>query len=187
MSPRSTGSSLAVRRAIGMIEREMPLLEGLRVVHSKIHGYGVVATRAFRRDEVLCFGDGVLYDSRTEFDDTYALILSGEGSGIDDTLFWDLTCQTRWFNHSCDPNTEVMAEWDAETQTVKAWWVALRDIAVGEEITYDYGFAAECAEPCACGAATCRGVIVDDDPDNLAQLAEPLRALLRGPAARAAS
>ena len=56
----------------------MPLLEGLRVVHSSIHGYGVVATRPFQRGEVICYGDGVLYDSRAEFDDTYALILPRE-------------------------------------------------------------------------------------------------------------
>ena len=51
---------------------------------------------------------------------------------------------------------------------MRAWWVALRDIPVGEEITYDYGFAAEVAEPCACGAGGCRGLIVDDSPENLA-------------------
>lgn len=164
----------------------MPLLDGLRVVHSRIHGYGVVTTRPFKAGELVCFGDGVLYDADTEFDDTYALILPGEDSGLGDTLFWDLACQTRWFNHSCDPNAEVRSRWDHEAKTIRAWWVALRDIPVGEEITYDYGFAAEVAEPCACGAAACRGVIVEDDPDVIAALPDHLRHLLRAPA-RAAS
>lgn len=164
----------------------MPLLEGLRVIHSSIHGYGAIATRKYLRGETLCFGDGMLYREDDDFDDTYSLVLPAEESGTGETLFWDLTCQTRWFNHSCDPNTEVMAAWQHEESTVRAWWVALRDIEVGEEITYDYGFAADVAEPCACGAKGCRGVIVDDDPENLAKLPEHLRALLR-PDAIAAS
>jgi hypothetical protein len=165
----------------------MPLLEGLRVVFSKIHGYGVVTTRPFKAGELVCYGDGVLYKADAEFDDTYALILPGEDSGQGDPLFWDLACQTRWFNHSCEPNAEVRSKWDHEENTMRAWWVALRDIPVGEEITYDYAFTAEVAEPCACGAERCRGLIVDDDPDNLANLPAHLRELLRVPASRAAS
>jgi len=166
----------------------MPLLDGLRVVASPIHGYGVVTTRRFTRGELVSFGDGVLYDADTDFDDTYALILPGEDSGRGEVLFWDLVCQTRWFNHSCDPNSEVLSRWDHGAGTMRAWWVALRDIAIGEEITYDYAFAAEVAEPCSCGTARCRGLIVDDDPAVLAKLPEHLRPLLRRQgAARAAS
>ncbi len=161
----------------------MPLLDGLRVVSSRIHGYGVVTTRSFLAGETVCFGDGVLYREDEDFDDTYALILDGEHG---ETVLWDLVDQTRWFNHSCAPNTEVRSTWDADAQLVRAWWVALRDIAPGEEITYDYGFVADVAEPCACGAAACRGVIVDPDPAELARLAEPLQHLLR-PIVRAAS
>jgi hypothetical protein len=40
---------------------------------------------------------------------------------------------------------------------------------------------ADVAEPCRCGAEACRGVIVDDDPDNLVKLPEHLRAMLRIP------
>ena len=44
-----------------------------------------------------------------------------------------------------------MSRYDRERERVVAWWVAIRDIAAGEEITYDYGFVADVAEPCACG------------------------------------
>jgi hypothetical protein len=168
----------------------MPLLDGLRVVHSKIHGYGVIATRPYKKGDVLCHGDGVLHLEDAEFDDTYALIVDGDESGKGDVLFWDLACQTRWINHSCDPNSEVCSEWDREADTLRAWWVALRDIEPGEELTYDYAFSAEVAEPCACGAPTCRGLIVDDDSANLARLPDHLRAHLRAhlrDAGRAAS
>jgi hypothetical protein len=154
----------------------MPLLDGLRVVQSSIHGYGVLAARSFRAGEVVCFGDGVLYDADDDFDDTYALVLDGKHG---EQVLWDLVDQTRWFNHSCDPNTEVLSRWDGDGDRVIAWWVAARDIAPGEEITYDYAFTAEVAEPCACGAANCRGVIVDPDPNEVGRLAERLRSLLR--------
>jgi hypothetical protein len=164
----------------------MPLLDGLRVVHSNIHGYGVVATRPFQPGELICYGDGVIYDGDAEFNDTYALVLPPEDTSHGRPMFFDLVCQTRWFNHSCEPNTDVMLKFDEQAMAMTAWWVARREISVGEEITYDYAFVADVAEACSCGSAECRGVIVDDDPANLARLAEPLRALLRGPA-RAAS
>lgn len=161
----------------------MPLLDGLRVVHSKIHGYGVVATRRFLAGEIICYGDGVLYTADAEFDDTYALILDGGDTGHGDPVFWDLACQTRWFNHACEPNTDVCSRWDVEADTMRAWWVALRDIEIGEEITYDYGFTAEVAEPCACGMPACRGVIVDDDAEPRAAAGAPAAAAA-GPRAR---
>lgn len=160
----------------------MPLLDGLKVVASNIHGYGVVTTRVFKKGEVICYGDGVLYMEDDDFDDTYALVFPGEDSGLGEQYFWDLVCQTRWFNHSCDPNSEVQNRWDPENQTCVAWWVALRDIPVGEEITYDYAFVAEVAEPCACGASSCRGLIIDPDPAEHAKLPDHLRRLLRSAA-----
>ncbi len=157
----------------------MPFCDGLRVVKSSIHGYGVVTTRPFAKGEVVCFGDGVLYREDADFDDTYALVFDGEDTGLGETYFWDLVDQTRWFNHSCDPNSEVRGKWDSEQQRVNAHWIALRDIAVGEEITYDYAFVGDVAEPCACGAASCRGLIVDPDPAELAKVPEHLLRYLR--------
>ena len=40
-------------------------------------------------------------------------------------------------------------------------------------MTYDYAFAASVAEPCYCGAAACRGMIVD--PGEIDQLPDDLR------------
>lgn len=166
----------------------MPPLAGLQVVHSKIHGYGVIATRRFLKGEIICYGDGVLYPEDVEFDDTYALVVDNDSPHHQgELLYWDLACQTRWFNHSCEPNSDVQSKWDREADTLRAWWVALRDIEIGEEILYDYAFIAEVAEPCACGAPACRGLIVDDDPANLARLPDELKAKLKIPADRAAS
>lgn len=176
----------------------MPPSEGLVVVRSKIHGYGVVTQRRFRAGERVLVGDGVVYPQDVEFDDTYALILPAEDGGPalgdppaggwteDDVFFFDLVDQSRWINHSCDPNTRVEGAWLPEEGSVRAWWVALRDIEIGEELSYDYAFAPDIAEPCNCGAATCRGLIVD--PDLIDEVPERLRPHLRASAsAQAAS
>jgi hypothetical protein len=168
----------------------VPPLAGLSVVHSSIHGYGIVTTRRFAAGETVCPGDGVLYHHDEQFDDTYALILpaidGGPAYATDDPeamMFYDLVDQTRWINHSCDPNTRVESEWDPAAGICRTRWIALRDIEIGEELHYDYAFAAEVAEPCNCGAATCRGLIVD--PDELHLLGDDLRRLLRPTQARA--
>ena len=163
----------------------MGRIEGLEVVRSRIHGYGLIARRPFLAGELICYGDGVLWRDEDEFDDTYALILHNDDvaageipePGERQALFWDLADQTRWLNHSCDPNSVVQAKWHPSVKSVTAWWTAVRDIAVGEEITYDYAFSAHVAEPCYCGAASCRGVIVD--PEEVDKLSGDMRALLR--------
>ena len=169
----------------------MPLLSGLRVTHSSIHGYGVVTTRRFARGEIVVEGDGVLYREDDDFDDTYALVLPGwDATGHDDPeaapVYFDLTDQTRWINHACDPNTEIDSRYDHERGAVRAWWVATRDIEIGEELTYDYAFVGALAQPCACNTPACRGLIVDHDPEELAAVPEELRHHLRPAAGRAA-
>jgi uncharacterized protein len=59
-------------------------------------------------------------------------------------------------NHSCDPNT-----WWADAVTL----VARRDIAMGEEVTNDYGTSTgiDFALTCNCGTTICRGVITGED------------------------
>jgi hypothetical protein len=149
----------------------------------------VIATRSFRAGEILLYGDGFLYREEDDFDDQYALILPGYETGPDGEegppLFWDLACQSRWINHSCDPNSEVDSRWLADERSVLAWWVALRDISPGEELTYDYCFSAQVAEPCNCGAASCRGLIID--PDEIEQVPAGLRRHLREPDRTAAA
>ena len=57
-----------------------------------------------------------------------------------------------FINHSCDPN--------CETDEIRGhvWIIAARDIAPGEELTYDYNLYDGIGEaPCSCGAHSCRG------------------------------
>lgn len=122
-------------------------------MRSAIEGYGVVATRRFKKGAVVANVEGVLWRAEERRDDTYSLIL-------DDGLFFDMVDQTRWVNHSCDPNIIVEA---GVTRLGNGWaqLQALKDIAPGDELTFDYGFAPELAVPCRCGAKRCRGWIID--------------------------
>ena len=133
----------------------MPLVEGIRVVKSSIHGYGLVATRDFKTGEVIADVDGVPLRRSELQNDDYCLLITHD-------LFFDMVDQTRWINHSCDPNCEIDADVD-DNGRVWARLEALRDIAPGEELTYDYAFASEYAIPCRCGSTLCRGLIIDPD------------------------
>lgn len=72
---------------------------------------------------------------------------------IDGDVSWNTA---RLANHSCDGNCET------EIIRGKVWLIAVRDIAAGEELTYDYGFdyADWKLHPCRCGAKRCVGYIV---------------------------
>ena len=71
---------------------------------------------------------------------------------------------SRWINHSCEPNCETQ-----EGRHGKRVFVhALRDIAKGEELVYDYGLVIdeEMSETlkqqyrCLCGSPQCRGTML---------------------------
>lgn len=156
----------------------MPKLEGLKVVLSKIHGYGIVALRPFKAGDILVYGDGVMYHEDQEFDDTYSLVYSdGQDAKDEPDRYFDLIDQTRWINHACSPNTEVTTDLNPENGQPHAWWTALRDIEEGEELTYDYAFSGHLAEPCNCDNSACIGLIVD--PDEISDVPDKLLPLIK--------
>ncbi len=131
----------------------MARIPGLRVIRSPVEGYGVITTRARKRGSVICDVDGVMWLAKEKRDDKYSLIL-------EPGVFFDMVDQTRWVNHSCEPNVVVEA---GVTRDGNGWaqLQALRDIAVGEELFYDYALPPELKERCFCGAKKCRGWIVE--------------------------
>lgn len=74
--------------------------------------------------------------------------------------------EAAYINHSCDPNCEAVADGR------RIFIDAIKDIALGEELTYDYRYARQGTSdrearrqyPCFCGAATCRGTILAPRP-----------------------
>jgi SET domain-containing protein len=65
----------------------------------------------------------------------------------------------RYINHSCDPNAEV------DIIRGKIWIIALRDIAKGTEIFYNYGYEFDGVDEhrCHCKADRCVGYILAEE------------------------
>ena len=131
----------------------MARIPGLQVVVSPVEGYGVISTRTWRRGSVIANVEGVMWREGEGRDDKYSLILA---PGI----FYDMVDQTRWINHSCEPNVVVEA---GVSRGGNGWaqLQALRTIRPGEELFYDYALPAELKERCFCGTKRCRGWIID--------------------------
>lgn len=72
----------------------------------------------------------------------------GDGSRVIDGH-----CMAMFINHSCDPNCET-SEHDG-----RVWISAIRDIAPGEEVTYDYCLydGGDEQQLCNCATPHCRG------------------------------
>ena len=74
--------------------------------------------------------------------------------------------ETRFINHSCHPNCEAVIEGN------RVYIDAMRPIAVGEELFYDYAYERdddtgpedEARYPCRCGTGACRGTIMAPPP-----------------------
>jgi SET domain-containing protein len=64
-----------------------------------------------------------------------------------------------FFNHSCDPNCETEQDEDD-----RVYICSIRDIAAGEELTYEYNLhdSDEDNQDCYCLAAACRGTMFSD-------------------------
>jgi hypothetical protein len=128
---------------------------------SGIQGRGLFARAAIAAGEVVAVKGGAVMDRATFA--RIAADVSPAEIQIEDDLFIapmtaaDVETNMLRLNHSCAPNVGVRGQ---------ITFVAMRDIAAGEELTTDYamidGDAAE-RMPCACGAAACRGTITGDD------------------------
>ncbi len=136
---------------------------------SPIQGVGAFATRAIRKGTRLIEYTGERItsneaDARYPDDESQARHHTFLFA-IDDDVVIDAAVdgnEARFINHSCAPNC------DAVIDDARIWIEAIRDIAAGEELAYDYAFvleerhtpAAKRRYPCNCGAGTCRGTIL---------------------------
>jgi SET domain-containing protein len=141
--------------------------DGCEVRGSAIHGRGVYATRAIATEEEIIEYIGEIIDKEesgkrgtkqhehaTQTGDAAVYIFTlTKKYDIDGNVPWNTA---RLINHSCDPNCQ------AWSRGKRIFIHALRDIAEGEELTFDYGFDVECYEdhPCLCGREGCIGYIV---------------------------
>ena len=103
-------------------------------------------------------------DAKYEHSPTTYLFGIGDGSKVIDGHGIAM-----FLNHSCDPN--------CETDEVRGhvWIKAIRNIATGEELTYDYNLydGDDDEAACNCGAADCRKSMYS--PDELRRRARAAR------------
>ena len=134
---------------------------------SVIHGRGVYATQFIPKETPIIEYVGELIDKEESERRAHAQHAKSLKSGdaavyiftlsknydIDGNVPWNTA---RLINHSCEPNCEAWIEGR------RIYIHSTRDIAEGEELTYDYGFDVDCFEehPCRCGAKECVGYIV---------------------------
>ena len=146
---------------------ERPKIE---VRGSAIQGRGVYAGEAIRKNAwvIEYQGERISHDEADmRYDDdsmerhhTFLFI-------VDDATCIDAASngnEARFINHSCDPNCEAVLSVDDN----EIWICAIRDIAAGEELTYDYGYVIDEESvdeamrkyPCYCGSPKCKGTIL---------------------------
>ncbi len=69
--------------------------------------------------------------------------------------------KARYINHSCNPNCEV------EITRGKIWIVSIKNIKIGIELSYDYGYEFDeddyTDHVCKCGSRNCIGYVISSD------------------------
>ena len=131
-----------------------------KVAPSPIHGRGLFAVAAIARGEVVCVKGGHVFDRRRLEELTPRLgpaeIQIGEDLFIGPVSEDERDGSMIFSNHSCEPNIAVRGE---------ITFVALRDIAAGEELTHDWATTDDDSYEmeCRCGAPSCRRTITGRD------------------------
>ncbi|MGB6690067.1 MAG: SET domain-containing protein-lysine N-methyltransferase [Terracidiphilus sp.] len=149
---------------------------GLIIRSSAIHAAGCYATTPIRKGERVAQYDGprITKDEADElYSDAPLTYLFGLGDG---SIVIDGHSMAMFINHSCRPNCET------EEIRGRVWITAIRNIAAGDEITYDYclydGGDEECL--CNCGEPNCRGTMYSKEEIRRRKAAAK-KALKKGP------
>lgn len=134
------------------------MLPGLVIRSSSIHAAGCYTTRPIKKGVRVCEYDGprmskAVADQRYEGRVVTYLFACGKDLVIDGFG------AAMFINHCCDPNCET--EQDDEG---RIFVTSIRDIAAGEELTYEYNLhdSDEDDQDCYCGAPICRGTMFSD-------------------------
>ena len=135
---------------------------------SPVAGQGAFATRSIRRGERIIeyTGQRITWaQADRRYPDDAATAHHTFLFAIDDDIVVDAARRgnaARFINHSCAPNCDAVIDDD------RIYIEAIKFIAVGEELCYDYAYELDVPHtaaqkklyPCRCGAARCRGTIL---------------------------
>src|SRR5437868_5134466 len=127
---------------------------------SPIHGRGLFAVAPIMKGEVVCVKGGYIFDRQTLRAVTPVLgpaeIQIGRDLFIGPLDEHEREGSMIFSNHSCAPNIGVQGQ---------IVFVAMRDIAAGEELTHDWAMTDDDdgRMECRCGSAMCRGIVTGKD------------------------
>ncbi len=140
----------------------------IQVRRSGVHGKGVFAVCDIAEGEAIIeyVGEIISWAAAQErhphdpSDPNHTFYFHIDAENVIDALVGGNS--SRWINHSCDPNCE------ADEVEGRIFIKALRNIAAGEELHYDYGLIIDerytpklkAEYPCWCGAPTCRQTLL---------------------------
>jgi hypothetical protein len=140
----------------------------ITVRRSKVHGSGVFAARPIRNGARIIeyTGERIThaqadsrYEGKDDDDNHTFLFIVDRKTVIDAGVNGN---DARFINHSCDPNCESVITGG------RVFIEAIRNIAPGEELAYDYQIQRDADDPanidevfgCRCGAQACRGTML---------------------------
>jgi hypothetical protein len=128
---------------------------GLIIRSSAIHAAGCYTTTRIPKGKRVAEYTGhhlTKDEADTLYEDSPLTYLFGLGDG---SVVIDGHCTAMFINHSCDPNCETGEE------DGRVFITAIKNIAPGAEITYDYCLydGGDDAATCNCGASSCRGTM----------------------------
>ena len=127
---------------------------------SGIDGTGLYARARIAKGEIAVTKGGHLFDRATR-DRLEAELGPAEIQVAEDLFLGPVTAAERegsmmHLNHSCEPNIGIAGQ---------IHFVAMRDIAPGEELVMDYAMMDDddYQMPCNCGTVQCRGTVTGQD------------------------
>ncbi len=132
----------------------------IEVRYGTLAGRGVVALEDIARDEVVAIKVGHVVhrdeiDAITEAAGDMALQIEDEFY-LSPRSRDEVHDMSVFINHSCEPNVGFRGQ---------VVYVAMRDIAAGEELCHDYAMerSDHYSLDCHCGSSLCRGKVTGDD------------------------
>jgi len=140
----------------------------IEVRASPLHGLGVFALERIERGTrvIEYLGERIShqeadrrYEGKSADDNHTFLFIADDTTVIDAGVAGN---EARFVNHACQPNCESVIE------QARVFIDAIRPIAPGEELTYDYQIQREAGDPpdidvifaCHCGLPGCRGTMM---------------------------
>ncbi|PFH31702.1 hypothetical protein BESB_026760 [Besnoitia besnoiti] len=143
----------------------------LKLGKSRVHGWGVFAAEPICKDEfVIEYSAVVVSEAMANFREWQYMQSMGGSTylfKLKNSTIADATqsgAVTRFINHSCHPNCQTRdldGGSDDDGRNCHVGIFALRDIAIGEELFYNYSLSEGALghEACHCGAPGCKGVM----------------------------